>query len=244
MSRGPFESGVQAGLRPYRHTRPMCAGASSSGNTWPRSRGQLANEPRTADLLPRSFGFFVWMALAGVAFLVVLAADMVAALMLWRVTGPWGLAASVVPAAVFFFATLSRGSSRILGMRWGSLVVGLAVPVLLFMTDLPERLYQTRFDPATWKAAPRARSDDRSRQIDDLLASRALDHKSREEVLGLLGPDDSVIDFGKRRRLFEEWESEYWLGPQAGLLSMGSGWLLLRFTADGHVSEYQKTVRD
>ena len=108
---------------------------------------------------------------------------------------------------------------------------------------MPEWVGRKSFDPAAWKAAAGGRTQDRTRQIDDLFASGTLDRRSRAAVLDLLGPDDGPNGTRWGSGYFKDWESLYWLGSERGWLSIDSEWLVLRFDAGGDVAEY-RIVRD
>jgi hypothetical protein len=72
--------------------------------------------------------------------------------------------------------------------------------------------------------------------VDSLIQSGQLDDKAEDEVLTLLGPPTDT-------KYFSDWDAVYWLGPERGFLCLDSEWLVLRFDAEGRVSEYQ-LVRD
>lgn len=126
---------------------------------------------------------------------------------------------------------------------WGSLLVGIALPFALVSCELPEWDGRTSFDGATWKAAAGGRSQERIRQVDALMASGALDRRTRAAVLELLGPDDSAEGTGWGGGYFADWGLVYWLGNERGWLSIDSEWLVFRFDGSGVVREY-RIVRD
>ena len=95
---------------------------------------------------------------------------------------------------------------------------------------------RTTFNSATWRRVGGTFDSVRLRMVDDLIDSKALDGRSREQVLTLLGPADEP---GK----FAEWNLVYWLGPERGMLRLDSEWLVIRFADDGRVAGY-RIVRD
>ncbi len=125
---------------------------------------------------------------------------------------------------------------------WNPLL-GLVLPFLLVSCELPELAGRRRFDPLSWQAAARGRSQARILQVDDLLASGALERRPRAAVLDLLGPDDGEHGTRWGSGYFTDWDLVYWLGNERGWLSIDSEWLVLRFDATGTVSEL-RIVRD
>ncbi len=68
--------------------------------------------------------------------------------------------------------------------------------------------------------------------VDDLLARNDFQGKTRSEVTALLGePPDTAY--------FQDWDMVYWLGPERGLFSIDSEWLVFRLNDDSHVTDYQ-----
>lgn len=72
----------------------------------------------------------------------------------------------------------------------------------------------------------------RTRIVDDLLSKQELTGMTEEEVTALLGSPNN--DFGY---FVEPDRYVYWLGPERGLISIDSEWLLIDF-ADGAVEKY------
>ncbi|MBD1864951.1 MULTISPECIES: hypothetical protein [Trichocoleus] len=68
--------------------------------------------------------------------------------------------------------------------------------------------------------------------VDDLLKRHTLAGKSRSEVIALLG-QPGTTDY------FQDYDLVYWLGPERGLMSIDSEWLIIRLDAQGRVSEHQ-----
>ena len=108
----------------------------------------------------------------------------------------------------------------------------------LVWRSLSERAARRAFEPVAWRSPARIASRDpmRLRMVDDLLARRLLDGRTRDEVRALLGPADSTP-------YFRDWDFVYWLGPERGYLSIDSEWLGVRFDADGRVLE-TRLLRD
>ncbi len=104
------------------------------------------------------------------------------------------------------------------------------------VSDYSQRL---SFDSQAWKASlADNQSEDpiRLRMVDDLLRKHRLIGLSRSEVLDFLGqppPTDK----------FSDWDLVYWLGPERGLFSIDSEWLVIRFGKNGKVTE-AKDVQD
>ena len=125
-------------------------------------------------------------------------------------------------------------------MRRSTLAVlsGLAAALLLVacsaayaMNYLPQRL----FDSAGWKAHPGSfDSTYRLSMVDSLLWSHDLKGMTREQVVALLGPPP--VDGGG---YFSEWDLVYPLGPERGLFSIDTEWLVIRAEPGKRVTEYR-----
>jgi hypothetical protein len=76
----------------------------------------------------------------------------------------------------------------------------------------------------------------RHRMADNLLSSKALLGKSRDEIVGMLGEPPSTGYFSK-------WDLVYQLGAERGYFSIDSEWLLIRLDAQGRAIE-AKLARD
>lgn len=88
--------------------------------------------------------------------------------------------------------------------------------------------YQHSFHSDRWLNEPSKRTD----MIDDLLQNHEIVGLTETEVLSLLGPHDNaqgVFDADDRY--------VYYLGPERGLFSVDSEWLLIDFI-NGIVSDY------
>ena len=66
--------------------------------------------------------------------------------------------------------------------------------------------------------------------MDDLLAHVPLDGAARTDVVTLLGEPQPTP-------YFREYDLVYWVGPERGLMSIDSEWLVFRFDARGRVVE-------
>jgi hypothetical protein len=112
------------------------------------------------------------------------------------------------------------------------------VAFLFLSPVIQELLHERRFDAVAWQRNEARNSSwpARLRMVDDLLKRRALDGLTPEGVVRLLGPRDDT-DY------FREWDMVYYLGPERGLISIDSEWLVVRFGPDGRVSDY-RIVRD
>lgn len=91
----------------------------------------------------------------------------------------------------------------------------------------PRRFDQDRWRDSTLTRAPAAV---RGCMVDDLLRRELLPGRTRDEVIALLGEPPRTHYFG-------EYDLVYWLGPERGLISVDSEWIVLRLRSDGRVSE-------
>lgn len=88
------------------------------------------------------------------------------------------------------------------------------------------------FERSAWVAAENQEVRPRRTQmIDDFLATHDLPGMTREQVTALLGEPPET-------EYFNGWDMVYWLGPERGLFSIDSEWLVLRFGEDARVAEY------
>lgn len=104
--------------------------------------------------------------------------------------------------------------------------------------SIRERLRRIPFNSQAWQDPKQVNGDDpvRIRMIDDLMASKRLDRRSRAEVEKLLGNLTN-------EEYFTNYDLVYWLGPERGFMSIDSEWLVIKFDSRGFVSEY-RIVRD
>jgi hypothetical protein len=87
-----------------------------------------------------------------------------------------------------------------------------------------------RFEAATWRDTLQAYSElaPRGCMVDDLLNHHKLVGLDRSGVIALLGQPT-------RTEYFREYDLVYWLGPERGLWSIDSEWLVLKLDASGRV---------
>jgi outer membrane protein assembly factor BamE (lipoprotein component of BamABCDE complex) len=85
------------------------------------------------------------------------------------------------------------------------------------------------FNSARWKTPDTSYT--RIRMLEALLLTHDLEKMTKSEVVDLLGQPPPTA-------YFSEWDFVYHLGPERGLLSIDSEWLVLRFGPDGRVSEW------
>ncbi len=108
-----------------------------------------------------------------------------------------------------------------------------------FLFPIPDdRCTTHRFDAVAWRDSTRAYSAEAIRgcMVDDLMARVELRGKARAEVVALLGEP-------RPTNYFREYDLVYWLGPEPGLMSIDSEWLVLKLNRSGRVSE-RKLVTD
>ena len=126
----------------------------------------------------------------------------------------------------------------------------LASPVLRLMISfeyfrIREHLSRVPFESEAWKTYRRQFGPSlmtnywayalpvRLRMVDDLMTRQILHGKTRAEVGALLGEN-------VEKQYFREWDLVYFLGPGRYGNAIGdSEWLVIRFNADGRVSDYQ-----
>lgn len=101
-----------------------------------------------------------------------------------------------------------------------SVVVLLAVSLVVGVLVIRER---HRFSREKWLEEP----ENRTRIVDDLLAEYPLVGMTGEEVLALLGDHDNEAGYFQ-----QEDRLVYWLGPERGLMSIDSEWLILDFAGE------------
>jgi hypothetical protein len=119
--------------------------------------------------------------------------------------------------------------------RWFVGALGLLAVVAALMvwrTWLPGRA----FDPVSWRDESQVQRGVRLGMADWLIARRTLLGKTRAEVVELLGEPPPTGYFG-------DWDMVYWLGPERGLISIDSEWLVLRLAQNGRVVD-NRIARD
>lgn len=109
---------------------------------------------------------------------------------------------------------------------------------VIFGPTVEDHWHRREFESAAWRRNAGANTEWPARltMVDDLLARHPLQGLSRDSVERLLGPRDST-------EYWHEWDLVYLLGPERGLISMDSEWLVARLGPDGRVVEY-RIVRD
>lgn len=97
-----------------------------------------------------------------------------------------------------------------------------------------DRCESKQFKPTVWQDRSKFHSPAAVRgcMVDDLLKRHTLAGKSRSEVIALLGESDTT-DY------FQDYDLVYWLGPERGLMSIDSEWLVLQLNAQGQVSDHR-----
>ena len=95
-----------------------------------------------------------------------------------------------------------------------------------------DRCVGRQFDAALWRDTIRVQSAEAPRgcMVDDLLARRPLVGETRAAVVALLGEPAPTP-------YFRHYDLVYWLGPERGLMSIDSEWLVMRLDPRGRVSE-------
>ena len=90
------------------------------------------------------------------------------------------------------------------------------------------------FTKAAWQDSVQVYGDLALRgcMVDDLLSRRRLRGIRRDEVVALLGEPRPTA-------YFTDYDLVYWLGPERGLVSIDSEWLVLRLDGSGRVSDYR-----
>ena len=112
-----------------------------------------------------------------------------------------------------------------------------AFAFMFLRTPVESYLYSVRFNSTAWRAHSMDHGLEwptRLRMIDDLMRQNLLDGKSREEVVGVLGPPD-------RTAKFRDWDLVYDLGPERSFIRIDSEWLLLRMDTNGRVTAARVT---
>jgi hypothetical protein len=94
---------------------------------------------------------------------------------------------------------------------------------------------RTEFVSKIWVNEADVQRGVRLLMVDNLIRTKRFDQMRRDQVIALLGPPTKT---GK----FRDAELVYWLGPERGLFSIDSEWLLI-YMANGKVSRVS-TVTD
>ena len=145
---------------------------------------------------------------------------------------PW-----LIGAALLLLALLKKRWVPLLAFV-GSQVLGLAaILALLFGAPIVEDYAsRTSFESAGWKAENRSEAEGtRVQMVDDLFRHHRLVGMNRAQLEALLGVPPSTPHFS-------EYDYVYWLGPECGLFSIGSEWLVVKLQNDTVVTA--KVVTD
>lgn len=111
--------------------------------------------------------------------------------------------------------------------RWERILLAAG---LVAVVGVGELLFPGRpFDPVAWNATPHGRA--RAEMADRIVARESLQGMARAQVVQQLG--EPVTDG------FESSELVYHLGPERGLFSIDSEWLLVELDANGRVRQTQ-----
>jgi len=134
------------------------------------------------------------------------------------------------------YALLSGGLVAV-----AALIYFWAWPLYLFATSpMPEDRCagHERFNPVVWQDTLQVYSELKPRgcMVDDLLARYKFVGITRAAVVRLLGEPQPTA-------YFREFDLVYWLGPERGMLSIDSEWLVMKLDRDGRVVEV-KLVTD
>ena len=131
---------------------------------------------------------------------------------------PW-----LIGAALLVFALLRRRWMPLMAFAGAQLLgVGLLAGVLVGTPIVRDYAGRTEFDSASWKAENReGAAGVRVRMVDDLLRTRKLVGMSRAQLEDLLGVPPATA-------YFREYDYVYWLGPERGLFSIDSEWLVVK----------------
>ena len=136
------------------------------------------------------------------------------------------------------------GGQWLMGVSVYLLVLAL-VPVLLFffgwvlLAHGCESMERTAFDGPAWRATGKGQPPVRTAMVDDVIGSGMLERKTRQEVLALLGPDDSATGTGWGAGYFGSWDLVYWIGDERGFIRIDSEWLVIDLDAEGRVARYR-----
>ena len=91
-----------------------------------------------------------------------------------------------------------------------------------------------KFTPALWQD-PKASQYPRFIRgclVDDLMAHTPIRGRSRADIVALLGEPPQT-------GYFKDYDLVYWLGPERGLMSIDSEWLVMRLDSTGRVAEFR-----
>ena len=117
--------------------------------------------------------------------------------------------------------------------RQNYLIFGLFVGLLLVVI-IAGITYQYRrsFSTSKWENNP----EERTKIVDDLLSDHELIGMQESDIIELLGENNNDYGYFNKPDRYV-----YYLGPERGLISIDSEWLILDF-ADGVVVDYDITT--
>jgi hypothetical protein len=137
-------------------------------------------------------------------------------------TLPW-----LIGAALLVLALLRKRWVPLLAFA-GSQILGFAIVLALLFGAPVVKDYASRttFESASWKAENRRGAEGiRVRMVDDLLRRHRLIGMQRTQLEALLGVPPPTP-------YFREYDYVYWLGPERGLFSIDSEWLVVKLQND------------
>ena len=149
-----------------------------------------------------------------------------------------GTAPFVVGAIVLLVQLRQKQFARSLFFAIGGCLPVIAIITwFVFIPAAVEYAQRTDFDSELWRGSQSMPGYEpiRIRMVDDLLDEFDLHGMSPSEIVNLLGPSDGG----------EMWDASYvyWLGPERGLFSIDSEWLLIELDSKSRVSSV-RIVRD
>lgn len=131
---------------------------------------------------------------------------------------PWLIGTALLVFAVVrrrWVPLLAFGGAQLLGF-------GLLLGVLFGTPVVKDYASRMAFNSSSWKAENRRGADGvRVRMVDDLLRTHKLVGMSRDQLEELLGVPPAT-------EYFREYDYVYWLGPERGLFSIDSEWLVVK----------------
>src|SRR5574341_40025 len=153
----------------------------------------------------------------------------------FRASPPWIRIFSSAIDALPWLIGVALLVLALLRKRWvpllafvGSQILGFAALLaLLFGTPVvKDYASRTSFEPGSWKAENRRGAEGiRVRMVDDLLRRHRLIGMQRAQLEALLGVPPPTP-------YFREYDYVYWLGPERGLFSIDSEWLVVKLQND------------
>jgi hypothetical protein len=141
-----------------------------------------------------------------------------------------------LPPAAIIVVRLTRGRSvRAVAFCIGALAPGITVSSYLLAQPAVDNWWHRQpFDAAGWRRS-RESTDvfwpPRLRMVDDLLRRHDMHGWDRRKVIELLGEPDST-------RWDRDNQIVYELGPERGFFGIDSEWLVITFTDDARVADY------